>query len=775
MKRYAPVLLLLVLLMVSGTAVVFAIPEKQEGTDLIPIDLSWSKDVNPGKEITFVLTYANQGSAGISESAATSFTLSLLTAGETTETAGESAEKAMNVADLDPTERRIVTGTLTAPQEGDYTVVVEILPIPGETNSENNTLRRPLTVTSALPPEIGNLFAGLGMFAAVMAIVAVGTEVVVDSTRVLLGLKRKVTALEALDKLKDQLPGQLAELGVSAPKLEEFKSQVKEMRAILQTPLDIAETATRIREGKVGEALVERLSKPVVARLAEAIREQLIEEANWPDNKKALAGKIKTEITAGEIAAVIHSLLEKEPGADILEEILTDQHLQIEGKTLKEHLDAKYQTIAGQIVSAFKAKATAVLDRVPSLVGNWLAGWMEDLSLSSYVQGEVVSSVTAILTAQMETLKRELNQLQPKGVAGWLKKVTGNMNKIVRKLAEVSEKQGSEAAADWLEQQGETLINFGSQEVLGQFDNELRPFLASLGLKAADIDKARNELQKGLGYLSSQAQASNALYVASLKELLLSVEERRNAMQSPFRKIWRSIRGTSYPLIVALVALVIGGAGIVIGAGLLSAERTRLGWWVIIIPVIVSILIAFFGDRYLKSIVNDSSRWMYSIGEFFSWLESLWNRILQRPNSYGDVEQEIKELIAKLDEGVAGTKVAAILQERTDKHRDEEASRLRWLRVISLIIGVALAYFLRVDAAVLLEAVIPEIAEKINVLPLTMPPFSEAMPLTPGMILTGLAAAAGSAFWHDQLDRLQASKQAAEAAAGLLRDVKGEN
>ena len=37
--------------------------------------------------------------------------------------------------------------------------------------------------------------------------------------------------------------------------------------------------------------------------------------------------------------------------------------------------------------------------------------------------------------------------------------------------------------------------------------------------------------------------------------------------------------------------------------------------------------------------------------------------------------------------------------------------------------------------------------------------------------LTAFAASAGSAFWHDRLDKLQASKKGAQAAATLLNQA----
>jgi len=80
-----------------------------------------------------------------------------------------------------------------------------------------------------------------------------------------------------------------------------------------------------------------------------------------------------------------------------------------------------------------------------------------------------------------------------------------------------------------------------------------------------------------------------------------------------------------------------------------------------------------------------------------------------------------------------------------------------------------------VDAFDYLKYALPGI-ERINrALPLAGLPEG----LTAGMVLTGFAASAGSAFWHDQLDRLQAAKKQAESVAVSVRQVKeqmtGEN
>ena len=46
--------------------------------------------------------------------------------------------------------------------------------------------------------------------------------------------------------------------------------------------------------------------------------------------------------------------------------------------------------------------------------------------------------------------------------------------------------------------------------------------------------------------------------------------------------------------------------------------------------------------------------------------------------------------------------------------------------------------------------------------------------LTAGVILSGFAASAGSAYWHDQLGRLQVAKKTVDKVSKAVETVKGE-
>jgi hypothetical protein len=145
-------------------------------------------------------------------------------------------------------------------------------------------------------------------------------------------------------------------------------------------------------------------------------------------------------------------------------------------------------------------------------------------------------------------------------------------------------------------------------------------------------------------------------------------------------------------------------------------------------------------------------------------VELLWNIVSLSPDldplKYGEPRG-----VADLDV----TTVASEVLESSDFHRDQERSRLRWLRVISVFVGVILAYLLQIDAAKLLDAAVPGIANTINVFRYEL---FTGLDLTPGILLTAMAASAGSAFWHDQLKRLQYAKKQAEAVATMVQQVK---
>lgn len=126
------------------------------------------------------------------------------------------------------------------------------------------------------------------------------------------------------------------------------------------------------------------------------------------------------------------------------------------------------------------------------------------------------------------------------------------------------------------------------------------------------------------------------------------------------------------------------------------------------------------------------------------------------------------------------TEAAAKLLDLERKEKELESTRIRRTRFISVLFGVFIAYMLQIDSADLLQDLFPDGA---NFLTLALLPdsfivwaqttfgFHEVFNLTAGVILTGLAASAGSGFWHDQLSRLQSIKQGVDQAQAALQPI----
>ncbi len=118
--------------------------------------------------------------------------------------------------------------------------------------------------------------------------------------------------------------------------------------------------------------------------------------------------------------------------------------------------------------------------------------------------------------------------------------------------------------------------------------------------------------------------------------------------------------------------------------------------------------------------------------------------------------------------------------ERRDKR--ESSSRIQQMRLTSVVVGIILAYFLQIDSADLLRDLFPQNA---NFLSMALVPHDAAFfswigsrlhitmyDLSAGVILTGLAASAGSGFWHDQLSRLQSVKKGVETAYTAVQNLQ---
>jgi hypothetical protein len=471
----------------------------------------------------------------------------------------------------------------------------------------------------------GKIIGVLGIFAAMMAVLALGTEVVVDTLKFFVGLKRKPIALEALDQLGNKLPGQLRELGVSSKAITQLEGVTEAMKDALAPLKRPAEITKAVRDGDLQTAI-----------------EKASEWADGKVDKKAFVEALKGGIRT------------------VAEKLSIDKN----GKIVKQ-IEASLDEIESEfkVENAVEKALEFLHGKAPELSEAWLRG----------------------------------------------------------KIGVMAEKGLEE----------------GRKEIMALFKSEAQPELEGLGLDEAAIGTIHDQID---GLLE---KATGHLHLDALTQLLQGVENRRFEVQSPLRKLWRRLRRSEFPALAVV--------------NLIDWRRGRQS------PKQPPLQKGNGADRELYEKIN---RWQ--IGRIFEYVERFWNFVLGRtpPEGVGlDEAQPVQALM--------NTTAARRLLEYDSKHKDEEASRLRVLRIISVVVGVYLAYMLQVDAIKLLapafdvsaiDTVFTDIVGKMRI----------ALPegMTAGVLLSGFAASAGSAFWHDQLGKLRVAKKAVEQVETVVETVK---
>jgi hypothetical protein len=226
-------------------------------------------------------------------------------------------------------------------------------------------------------------------------------------------------------------------------------------------------------------------------------------------------------------------------------------------------------------------------------------------------------------------------------------------------------------------------------------------------------------------------------------------------------------------------------------------------WWSLLVLfslVVLGLLLItgqfakFIYDRLVRSAVRDGrlveDQQLLNGATTLRRIETLWNLVRfgfdvtkVNPQNFGQAEsvstyEDLSAVNGQPKFEFSAETTAQFIMVRTDQQRDEETSRLRILRVMSIVVGLAIAYLLQIDVLDLLGEAFPGALESLNVTFVsgeTLHAWRSWLPadkdVTVGIILTAFAASAGSAFWHDRLDKLQASKKGAQAAAMLLNQA----
>jgi len=121
------------------------------------------------------------------------------------------------------------------------------------------------------------------------------------------------------------------------------------------------------------------------------------------------------------------------------------------------------------------------------------------------------------------------------------------------------------------------------------------------------------------------------------------------------------------------------------------------------------------------------------------------------------------QVLTKLDENeklsAMHTELALRLATLREHYAGSQKQRITWLRTLSAIVGIIIAFFLQIDTFEILGSLFS--ADTLSTL-------GSPMGHIGGMILTGLAASAGSSFWHDMIGRVRNIKDTVKQAEQLV-------
>lgn len=238
-----------------------------------------------------------------------------------------------------------------------------------------------LVVETALPVSIAQLFAGLGLFSAIMTIMALGTEVVIELGKFFLGMKSKVTAMEALSQLKNELPGQLNQLGVDDASIQNLlASTFEEMECTLRPVQDWASVADKIQSGLLGDAFA-------------ALQKMRVLDPQLAGADAALA-QVRSQARVG-----------MQRGLDLLRQKLPLPAKAVDA--LQEQLLTQINAaVPANAAAALQAMLTALQETVMAHEPEWTRAWLHSQagSLVTRTQNDIMTLADANLFKTLQEL-----------------------------------------------------------------------------------------------------------------------------------------------------------------------------------------------------------------------------------------------------------------------------------------------------------------------------------------------------------------------------------
>jgi hypothetical protein len=743
-----------------------------------------------------------------------------------------------------------------------------------------------LVILSNLTPQLQELIAAVALFAGVMLVMAIATEIVVDTLRLFLGMKRKLAPMEAIKQLQETLPSQLAGLGVQGEGLREVNRLLYDTNTLAQKSDQLDTLVNMLKPGSNPHSILEQLKALVGQPTAVAVQQAF-------DNIK---GAIRQQLQAyiGTLLRLDFFKASGITGDALMDEVLQKFDLvkdksQIITDYARWILNDLQKRMAETFYTWAQVQTTSVMN---ANIGK-LATQMQDLGLEAEQAKQTAESVAMLTQGASLVVVQEV-------IKGVNERRTEIENSFWRLFTYPFE---------WLKSLFKTPSDDDTPSTtvitwirLCDARKQLKEKVSGLEQAKAKHEEAENKLRevdksnqqelKTAEDTKNQAEKEYETAILSKERIEKEIKEKEANISGLTKRVWALLtflilavlgviaicfalnpqpNWTSaifwyWGLVMAGMVVVVAGIWWLISSLWGDAERgfsttTRTAGRLLLKPAFLLVFLVFFatlshGDILGPAPSNDDAnaqvnqtptctpsegtncpvnesrqgavvalmilasivlwglftlldRWktakhvfIRDAGLFVTWLffnicSGIALRLLvSDPSTNPNVaryflsanpwillpaiylvvflgwlkSQDTTALIEKLKQSPSVAFLSQTLIKLEDVYRDDENNRIRSVRLLSVVVGISVAVIARVDAADLFTTTVPAFSRALKSLPAI-----DILPnvtLTAGMLLTGLAASAGSTFWHDILDRLRATKDTAEQIARLTRQAQ---
>jgi len=594
----------------------------------------------------------------------------------------------------------------------------------------------PLTSTSTLTPTLISSSNGeeadtedalsktlgiLAVYAAFMAALAAGVEVITDLFRPIFGLERQPQAMETLQGMKDWLPATLKEMDTTPEAQARLQGFLTELDQTVKGVTDAAQPEEIAQEiQKWALATVKSagglLAGQVDAKIGELVSRLLPQESfeKVVEHTLAQLNLQGLELDAQTITALLKWL--QEQAQAVVKQIYVKV---IGGDSLEQAIIETLQSLLAQLPPAVQLsdeQLAAVLKKIEQSI-------LENLPIKGPALEKAVGMTRQFLQALQGSAQFSPAMSDLKGLLQELGLETSQIDQVIAKSLEMME------------------VLAESQQ-LAQKKAELQTLLQGWGLRPSQAEEVITQAIKALNALKGEDTAQQIINLASslnaFSGILNVVEAERHDVTSYLRRLWRALRDWK-------------------GLGLMHYLPAKPQW--------------------------EELRKRSALGALLYLLEKAWNYLwgkgepgvqhnhtliltpdtaaqtLLERDRFHRQQESIRQRQLRLVTVIVGCVLAIML-------------RVDSLDLLKPLFGAQLPPALfDVDKVRTLEQIF-----KCNVTQwhgLGKWLFSWIAIATPGMLISGLAASGGSSFWHDQLDRLRAAKQTTEQVSTVVSVLSG--